>query len=273
MGTQWVFARLGTLVDSIGVRVIPAGRLASDLGVFPRFGLSRQRPTLHAGSRTFGGPANRIVVIDTSGSPRREIGPVDGLNDIVAVRELVDGTVLAVGRRPLQFSYAVWRASSSGAVTPALALPAFSGGYGAADVSPDGTRLAYLFTTPAFTQELRVLDLAAGASTLLEANGRSPRWSPQGHRVAYLTPVPNAIGGADGAPAVINADGSGRRALTSETFSPGLAWSPDAAYVVGRVAAFAVSGLRLMRVNDGASVHLRFRSGATVEDYYQPDWR
>ena len=301
MGTQWLYARHAALVDSMSVRVVPAGRLvvwsagtatvrlvdlngsrvrtlvtgvSSDFGAFPRFDATRQRVVLHSGSEPFGGTSNKMIVIDTSGAPRRDIGPVNGLGGVIALRQLADGTLLAVGRRPLEFSYAVWRVSADNAITMLTPLPGFSGAYGGADLSPDGTRLAYQFTTPSFTQELRVVTLATGASTLLEVNGRSPRWSSQGDRVAYLAPANASSGGLEGALAIVNADGTGRRVLGSEALSPGLAWSPDGAYLLGRPAAFGTPALRLYRVGDAASVLLRFRSaGGGIEDYYQPDWR
>jgi hypothetical protein len=306
MGTQWLYARLGTLADSTSVRVVPPGRLvvwaassgqslrlvnlngtgtrtlvtgvSSDFGVFPRFDATRQRVTLHAGSESFGGSPNRIIVVDTSGTPRRDIGPAGigpagGLNGVIAVRQLSDGSVLAVARRPLEASYAVWRVAANDAITLVAPLPALSGGYGAADLSHDGTRLAYVATTPGFTQELRVLTLATGASTALETNGRSPRWSSQGDRVAYLVPAPNS-GSIEGVLVTVAPDGTGRRALGSTILSPGLAWSPDGAYLLGRVAAFGTAALQLVRVSDGASVLVRFRTAAGgSEDYYQPDWR
>jgi hypothetical protein len=64
--------------------------------------------------------------------------------------------------------------------------------------------------------------------------------------------------------------------------SPGLAWSPDGAFVAGRSAdEYATGGgLRVTRVADGNAVTVRVRIpaaggavGSTVLDLYQPDWR
>lgn len=305
MGAQWLFARHASFTDSTNVRVVPIGRLvvwtsgaravrlvnlngsgtrqiissvSSDLGAFPRFDATRSRVSMHAGSNFFGGTPNNVIVVDTTGAPRRDIGPDVGFSAIIAVRQLADGTVLVVGRRTAAgpFAvYALWRVASDNTITSAAALPSFFPDYGGADISHDGSRVAYIATTASFSTELRVLTVADGAITVLEARGRSPRWSSQGDRVAYLVQTSGSFSGNDGAAVVINADGTGRRALGSFIFSPGLAWSPDGTYLVGRNSSFAVAtGLRVLRVSDGADVLLHFRSPAgNVEDYFQPDWR
>jgi Tol biopolymer transport system component len=149
-----------------------------------------------------------------------------------------------------------------------------SGTYGSVDVSHDGRFVAYIAGSPT-GPELRVVDVANAATTVLERNARAPRWSAQGDRLAYLIPGNGPFSSLDGVPVVVNVDGSGRRVLSSEDLIPGLAWSPDGMYLVGRAGdAASRPALRLLRVSDGASVLLHFRSptGAT-EDYLQPDWR
>lgn len=300
MGTQWLFARYTSFVDSMSVRVVPSGRLvvwaayervvrlvnlsgssertivsnvSSDLGAFPRFDATRQRVTLHAGSDIYGGPPNNIIVIDTTGSPRRDIGPAIGFSMVIATRQLADGTVLVVGQSSTDTShpdYSLWRVATDNTVTFLIALPELQSTYGGADISHNGARVAYVATTPSYTLELRVLDVSNGSTTLLDANARSPRWSSQDDRVAYLVPV-GGSSGYDGALVVSNADGSGRRGMGSASFSPGIAWSPDGTYIIGRS---SESGLRLVRVSDGANVLLRFSSATDCcHDYFQPDWR
>ncbi len=194
---------------------------------------------------------------------------------------------LAQTGSPNSFPYAppttaVWQARAGEAATLLATVPSYGGWYGGADLSPDGTKLAYVATGEfGRSAGLRVLDLATGATTTLDATGRTPRWSPTGDRVLYLS-GPSSFGSAEGQPTVVSADGSGRRVLAASlTFSPGLSWSPDGAYVVGRDA--VAQRLRVISVSDGASVRLRFVRpagesphlppfGGSV-DYYQPDWR
>ncbi|MEO7999046.1 MAG: hypothetical protein ABI852_16455 [Gemmatimonadaceae bacterium] len=293
-GLQYVYSRLGTFVDSTIVRVYPAaGRLvvwsassnsvrlvdingsnsrtlltslSSDFGVFPQFDATRQRVTLHANLSGFGSP-NAAIVVDTNGAQRRNISVETGLSTVVAVRGLTDGTLSIVGRRAADAGYSLFKVSLANSLTLVAALPGFSPfdiGYGGSDISHDGTKVAYLNGS-----ELRVLNVVTGAITVLAANGRSPRWSALDDRVAYLAP----IGTFDGTIVVINADGTNARAVGSTVFSPGLTWSPDGKFIVGRSSISPAATLMLVQVSDGASVPLRFANAGGVEDYYQPDWR
>ena len=67
-------ARLVRLVNINGSdgRVLSAG-VASDLGAFPRFDETRQHVTVHAGLGS--GQPNSVIIADTLGSGRRELGP------------------------------------------------------------------------------------------------------------------------------------------------------------------------------------------------------
>jgi hypothetical protein len=299
MGIQLVNLMSGTFAEPITVRVVPPGRLVvwssalrevrlvntdgsqtktlvtaanSDLGVFPRWDATRRLVSLHT-SPIQVGPATLAIVVDTAG-PRRDVNSAEPLSNIIAVRQMPDGTVLLVAR-PLETSapVALWRVAANNAVAQVVTLPGLGTTYGGADISPDGTRVAYLATVGA-NLELRLFTIATGASTVLAVNARSPRWSPTGDRVAYLE-VAAGVTGTDGRLVVINADGSDRRAVgNAVNFSPGLTWSPDGAYLAGRSAPLVA--LRIVRVSDGDDVSLRFpRVGSTtiVEDYFQPDWR
>ena len=300
MGTQWVLVRYNALVDSASVRVVPPGRLlvwssgeqavrlvningsaertivtsvASDYGAFPQFDATRQHITLHAGSQYYGGPSNTLIVIDTTGASRRDIGPANGFSSIMVTRYLADGTILVVGISSTDNShpgYSLWRVATDNTITFVAALPGLGGTYGGADVSHDGTRIAYLATSSS-PSELRLLDVASGSTTVLDDNVNSPRWSAQDDRIVYLG-TPTGYYNNDGVATVINTNGSGRKVLGNAIFSPGISWSPDGIYVVGRASDY--SGLRLVRVSDGAAVSLQFPSGASCcHDYYQPDWR
>jgi Tol biopolymer transport system component len=302
MGTQYVFTHFGSLIDSTRVRVVPGGRLvvwssderavrlvdvnggnerllvfnvSSDLGAFPRFDPSRHRVTLHAGTSSFGGPPNSIISLDTTGASRRDITPAVGFSVIMATREMADGTILVVAQRSGDTShpgFSLWSVATDNTVTFVIALPQLEYGYGAADISHDGTRVAYIATNAStFTSALRVLNVSNGSTIPLEASAHSPRWSLLDDRIAYLIPQ-GFSGGIEGAAVVVNADGTGRRTLGTRTFSSGLSWSPDGAYIVGR--SNEELGLRLIRVSDAVDVLLRFSfAGGCCHDYWQPDWR
>jgi hypothetical protein len=297
MGTQWVLVRYNALVDSASVRVVPPGRLlvwssseqavrlvningsaertivtsvASDYGAFPQFDATRQRITLHAGSQSYGGPSNALIVIDTTGASRRDI---IGFSSIMVTRYLADGTIMVVGLSSTDNShpgYSLWRVATDNTITFVAALPGFGGTYGGADVSHDGTRVAYLATSSS-PSELRLLDVASGSTTVLDFNANSPRWSAQDDRIVYLS-TPGGYYNSDGVATVINTNGSGRKVLNNFIFSPGMSWSPDGVYVVGRATDY--SGFRVVRVSDGAAVSLQFpTTSGCCHDYYQPDWR
>jgi hypothetical protein len=200
-----------------------------------------------------------VVLTDTIGAQRREIGPNDSIGTVLAQRVLNDGTVRVVGFSGI--GGAVWSIAADNVVTRVAALPNLMLTYAAADISPDGRKIAYIGRTPALGRELLVLDVPSGAVTRVAGSSRSPRWSPDGARVLFTEPEP-INGNFDGALVIVNADGTGRRSLGPTLFLPGVAWSPDAAYVVGRDGA----GLRIVRVADLVSV-------ALPGGYYQPDWR
>jgi hypothetical protein len=301
MGTQVVFTRYGSFLDTTSVRVVPAGRLvvwsnnnrlvrlvnldgtaagppivtsvSSDLGAFPRFDETRKFVTLYGGAGTYGGPPSDVIVVDTAGIRRRDIM---AFSMVIAIRQLADGTVLVVGRQAADpAGYSLYSVASDNSVTKLTDLPNLTGAYGGADISHDGTRVAYVATLPTYTTELRVLTVATGATSVLEPGGSSPRWSSQGDRIAFLVGTSSSYyGSGDGAAVVINADGTGRRTLGNSQFSPGLAWSPDGAFLVGRLSTYSYPSLQLVRVSDAATVPLTFpSSGGGVEDYFQPDWR
>ena len=72
---------------------------------------------------------------------------------------------------------------------------------------------------------MQVLDLTSGVATPLGLSGDDPRWAPFGNTVAFV---------GNGRVWVVQADGTGARAVSppSALFGPGLAWSPDGAWLL-----------------------------------------
>ena len=111
-------------------------------------------------------------------------------------------------------------------------------------VSPDGTKLAYFAVTPAPfgpdlpppPQRVHVSNLdGSGAQPVSPRNvyAVDPDWSPDGTRLVY-TEARLVRGRVDDRLAIVNADGSGRRALTPyggrDEINP--KWAPDGRTIV-----------------------------------------
>jgi WD40-like Beta Propeller Repeat len=301
-GTATVVARSGQLSDSAIVRVVPRARwlvwspelklvrlidsdgsIPSDvltgvdtqIGVFPRFNPSRLLVTgLESGS--YIGPTT-VAESDSGGTTRRRLAEGMGFFVIMAPRLMADGSLFIVASRNTERGFAVWRVDTSGVVSRVAALPEFSVlRYGGADISPDGSRIAYVSSSPTGGSELRVIDVATQASRTVAADARGPRWSPDGSRLAYIDPIsPNDLFEFRGRAMLVNADGSNRIALGQSHFATGFAWSPDGAYLLGAVPEdFGGPALRMVRIDDLAEVFLPMRSrNGDLLRYLQPDWR
>jgi Tol biopolymer transport system component len=98
------------------------------------------------------------------------------------------------------------------------------------DVSPDGSRIAFISNRRgAGYQELWVMSSDGSSAAQLTVASSSndfsdgfPRWSPDGTKIAYMRSTSSGFNIW-----VINADGSGATALTSDGLSFHPTWSPD----------------------------------------------
>ncbi len=301
-GTATVVARSGQLSDSVIVRVVPRARwlvwspefgrvrlidsdgasptdiltgVDTQIGVFPRFNPSRLLVTgLESGS--YIGPTT-VVESDSGGTTRRRLAEGMGFSVIMAPRLMADGSLFIVANRNTEPGFSAWRVDMNGVATRVAALPEFSVlRYGGADISPDGSRVAYVRSSPSGVIELRVIDVATQASRAVATAARGPRWSPDGLRLAYIDPIsPNDMFELRGRAMLVTADGSNRIALGQSVFQTGLAWSPDGAYLLGAVPEdFGGPALRMIRLDDRAEVFLPMRSSnGNLLRYLQPDWR
>ena len=293
MGAQFVLARLGSLIDSVRVVVLPQGRLVtwsnnrtlqlldidgtnvrlllasaiSEWDVVPQFDPTRQRVTFHVTGKTlFNGAPNVVVVLDTTGASRRDILDADSkFLQVYAQRLFADGSILVFALRSTNPSTGVWRVAVDGTISLVAAVSA--SGMASGDIAPDGSKFAYVSRNASDgTNSLHVLTFATGADVIVTRDARAPRWSRQSDRLVYL--IPKNVGGTTGFPAVVQADGSNMRQLGTYEVNHGLSWSPDAQYIIGSSSpSNNVYQLRLMRVSDGLSLLL------PVAPYREPDWR
>ncbi len=302
-GAQWVQLVLDAFRDSTLVNVVPAGRVLAwnfdaktvqlwnmdgstvrditpsslNTAALPRFDFSRSRALFI--SDVSAGLNNSIVIVDTTGANRRTINQRQTIDRTVAMRSLADGSLLVVATPAPTSPFLtpadlrVWRVATDSTISELARIPdAFFEQY-TADISPNGAQVAYIAFGPAAFPELRVLDIATGASRALVQKAYAPRWSSTGDRLAYLSTASATFFPANtGELMTIRADGTSPRNLSgTRKFSPGLTWSPDDSYVMGRQ---VEGGWRMYRLSDGAAagIPLRTRSGAPFQ-LLQPDWR
>lgn len=181
--------------------------------------------------------------------------------------------------------------------------------FGDVEISPDGSRLAYAITRNDVgarpTSEVWIRNLMTGTTTRLGNGGAasSPRWSPDGTKIAFI----GRIGDSSGV-AVANADGTGARLLAVTVGTNAvlprtgerLSWSPDGtqiAYtstapgpeadangdpmVITRYAYKPTASEGLTRFNDNRRTHIYIVDLATrrtrqltsgVRDEHSVDW-
>lgn len=128
------------------------------------------------------------------------------------------------------------------------------------DPSPDGAALAFIrHQFPGDDFQIEIRSLADSSDRLLTAEGRRPRWSPDGTQIAFWR---------NGAIFVIGPDGSNPHqvSLVGHGYHPNvLDWSPDGAWLVARID----NGLlELIRVSSGLTIPLGHVAG-----YHAAAWR
>lgn len=304
MGTQRIYARGGAASDSANVGVQPLGRIVGatsdrDAGIhLLNFDGTGDRTVFAPGPATVSylraasslqnrilvrivtdtsqGPATLgIRVIDSLGATIRTIRKPTDFQTILTARIMADGSALIVARPidpfPSLNYMAIYRATIDGDVTKLTDLPTLVPQFWGADISPDGTRLAFISYTAAQTNELRLLTIATGNSIVLAPEAREPKFSPNGDRVAYLVANTTVVGPPAVGLAVVGTDGTGTRVLNAADYFGGVSWSPNGTMLLARINSSRL--LRVVRVTDGAFVTLQFRGAlAPGPNLYGVEW-
>lgn len=137
------------------------------------------------------------------------------------------------------------------------------------DPSPDGARIVYVHEGLIGQPELAIGTLASGQMHEIGVQGLSPRWSPDGTRVAFLAATHVADFG--GPVTVMNADGTGARTLSSTRIDGNIDWSPDGKYIIG--AGSYYNQLVIIEAATGNEVSVRYPVDLFQAWLISPAWR
>jgi hypothetical protein len=278
VGRVSILVSASSKVDTAYVSVVPSGTLAAGWsGTIRTFNLDGSGMQTVSGATNVGAvrwaPSGTSLVYDQTSA-----GLYDGSSSIFTVT--LAGTVAAVDVSPGYYDQwpqwsrdgstiyyskisngsAIWHVTPTGTSDDSVANqnPSF-------DIfpspSPDGTELAYIADFSS-TSDLRILTLATGAVTDLNVEAWAPVWSPTGQQIAYLNQTNYS------APiAIVNADGTGQRVLTTQAYQQNFDWSPDGQYIVAQNT--AGGEFDLINVATGETLPLKF----TTSSYYSPAWQ
>lgn len=161
-------------------------------------------------------------------------------------------------------SSAIWRVHPDGTSDDSLAttMPLF-------DIypspSPDGSRIAYVADHGGDSTDLRILVVSTGSVTSYGVNAWSPAWAPSGNQIAFISFLNTVV--CAGPLQLINADGTGLRAVASDTsYFAGIDWSPDGQWIVATNATNNI--VELINATTGLTIPLPFAAGQ-----YSPTWQ
>jgi Tol biopolymer transport system component len=249
-GRALITVKSGTFTDTSRVSIIPDGTIVGVSAVSGQGGIAVTKLDGTGFLRLSSTSSNimlprwhpagtRVVFYEGDPSYNSQLYSVD----ITGARTLVNGgtgprsrffpTYSADGQQLFFTAYSstsyvmeIWTSQADGsAPTKLVSSPDVSSND--PSPSPDGTKL--VFSRGAM---ISTFELGSKALKSLGANGRFPRYSPDGTQIVFLTPSASY----DFNLAVMNADGSNVRVLTTRTYDVygAPSWSPDGTWVLLR---------------------------------------
>lgn len=258
-----IYASSGSLKDSTLLSVVPPGTIAagseSGLYVFETDLTGFRRLALFSTQFNVWNPnglevlsarleLRHMMAFPLNGTPRQVVPDLPNITGVYSPQYSANGAVIyyTAQMNVAPFGYQVWRAQAPDGSAPAAVpnIPYIRARFPAP--SPDGTTL--LFTEFSGQWFIHKYDLATSTTLAFQAPGDSPRWSPDGTRIAF---------NLDGRVMVMNADGSNVRGLTpvGSQYKSGVDWSPDGKWLI-------VAPLAIIEVATGLVLPVR---GHTVE--------
>ena len=137
--------------------------------------------------------------------------------------------LLIVLTSQLTYSQSKWNVERTGAPSKAFSFNTDEGTWMNLDVSPDGKEIVF-----DLLGDIYKMPISGGKATILSGGGAyevQPRFSPNGKYIAYTSDKD----GGDNI-WIMNSDGSGKRAITKETFRllNNASWTPDNQYIIAR---------------------------------------
>lgn len=244
-------------LDGSGVR--PLGAARSSFGVPPAW-TSDGVAILTSGRD---GVVERVVRLDVAtGEVRPLVPPAAFGQSSFWGRVSRDGEWLFFSSVGQGFSAlpSLWRWPVAGGAPERLGLARDDVTEWRADPSPDGRTLAYVSSAERVSPHLVLLDLATGTRRELGVAGHSPRWSPDGSRIAYATWLGGGI-------RLLDADGTNPRLVSQEGrhYGEEVDWSPDGAWLIAR----GQTHLELLPVAGGEPIPL-FYSSTLLTPAFRP---
>ena len=134
------------------------------------------------------------------------------------------------------------------------------------DWSRDGSSFAFV-SGPGEGEGLWIMGAdGSDPHSLVEGLVLFPAWSPDGRRIAYVEDRVDEVAATEDRNVwVVNADGSGRRRVTTGPWHGSVAWSPDGLWLVSDAAS------ALIRIRPDASGRSVIAGGEHVDPDWSPD--
>ena len=227
-------------VDGAGQHEYTGATSIAQYGLHPTW-VSANGPILVHTTTAAGGSGVRIHAVSLTGGAVTRVSPTTSPLVHEWYPRVTGGWVYFMGET-ISGTFEIWRMRPNGAeMAKVPATDPDYGNYYRPVLSPDGSKLA-VSTVVGSSIGVRTFTASSGAATSEWVSGATaPRWSPDSRQVAFSSPGGGMI-------RVMNANGTGLRAISTATFDEWFDWTADGKSLVASNA----NGLVLVTVATGA---------------------